>query len=898
VSTPILATKLYIPPSRPKVILRPRLIERLNGGLPVGRKLTLISAPAGFGKTTLVSEWVAGCGRPVAWLSLDAGDSDPARFLAYLVAALQTIFAGIGAEVLAALESPQPPPAEALLAALINEITAIPDNPSTDSGQRFILVLDDYHLVEAETVDLALTFLIERQPPQMHLVIATREDPPLPLARLRARGQMTELRAAELRFTPAEAAEFLNRAMGLSLSDGDVAALETRTEGWIAGLQLAALSMQGLPDAAGFIRSFTGSHHFVLDYLVEEVLGQQPSSIQAFLLRTAILDRLCGPLCDAVLGSAAASGQETLEHLERANLFIVPLDNERRWYRYHHLFADLLRQRLGQSLTAAEIAELHIRASQWCEDHALEVEAFHHAAAANDIERAERLIQGGRIPLHSLAAVTIVLGWLDSLPKTVLDARPWLWIRSAMSALNAGQITSVEEKLQAAEVALAAALRNADPDDQTCDLIGQIAAVRATLALARYQSEAMIIQSRRALEYLHPDNLPFRSRAFRALGYAHQLQGDRAAARQSYTEARSIKQASGNIHLTVSAITGLGNIQEAENQLYQAAESYRYALQLLSDQGPPNADQEYIGLARISYEWNDLEAAAQYGQQSLQLARQYDPAVDRYVICEVFLARVKLAQGNVAGAEAMLTQSEQSARQKGFTLRLSDIAAVQVLVLLRQGRLTAAAQLAPQYDLPLSQARVLIAQGDPAAALAVLEPFRQQAEARGWADEQLRAMALQAVAFHLKGARAQAAQALAAALALAEPGGFIRLFVDEGEPMRLAISDFRLLIDKQLCGHDRNLLGYVDRLLAAFGQPAAMPQSEIENPKSTMLEPLSQRELEILKLIAQGLSNRAIGERLFLALDTVKGHNRRIFDKLQVERRTEAIARARELGLL
>ena len=450
---PILATKLHIPPPRPGVVLRPRLIERLNEGLQ-GR-LILVSAAAGCGKTTLISEWLAGRGGvtpppAAAWLSLDAGDHDPARFWAYVIAALQTLAPGIGTEVLAALASPQPPPTAELLTVLLNEIAAMP--------QEFILILDDYHLVDAEPVDQALAFLLEHQPPQMHLVIATREDPRLPLARLRARGQMTELRAADLRFTPAEAAEFLNPVMGLNLSAGDIAALETRTEGWIAGLQLAAISMQGHPDTASFIKSFTGSHRFVLDYLVEEVLGRQPASVQAFLLRTSILERMCGPLCDAVLhGDAsqqptpAASGQETLEYLEHANLFVVPLDNERRWYRYHHLFAELLRQRLGQSLAPEAIAEYHLRAGQWFEDHGLELEAFQHATAANDVERAERILDGKGLPLYALGVVTAILNWLDSLPKTVMDARPWLWVRSATSELMAGRTSGVEEKLQAAE---------------------------------------------------------------------------------------------------------------------------------------------------------------------------------------------------------------------------------------------------------------------------------------------------------------------------------------------------------------------------------------------------------------------------------------------------------------
>src|SRR5665811_839631 len=388
-STPLLATKLYIPPPPPKVVLRRRLIERLNEGLH--GKLTLVSASAGFGKTTLVSEWVAGGERlepkvRVAWLSLDEGDNDPARFLNYLTAAVQTVAANIGEGVLGVLQSPQPPPTEAILTTLLNEIATIPDD--------FVLVLDDYHVVDSEPVDQALAFLLEHLPPPMHLVIVTREDPHLPLARLRARGQLTELRAADLRFTPSEAAEFLNRVMGLDLSAEDITALETRTEGWIAGLQLAALSMQGHQDTASFIKSFTGSHHFVLDYLLEEVLHQQSASIQTFLLRTSILGRLCGPLCDAVLLDPSVSGQETLEYLEHANLFIVPLDDERRWYRYHRLFVDLLRKRLNQGAASStgnevwSVPESHIRAAQWYEENGLELEAFHHAAAANDVERA------------------------------------------------------------------------------------------------------------------------------------------------------------------------------------------------------------------------------------------------------------------------------------------------------------------------------------------------------------------------------------------------------------------------------------------------------------------------------------------------------------------------------
>jgi LuxR family maltose regulon positive regulatory protein len=880
-STPILATKLYIPPIRPELVRRPRLIERLNEGLH--RKLTLISAPAGFGKTTLVSEWVASCERPTAWLSLDEGDNDLTRFLTYLVAALQTIAPIVGKGVLGVLQSPQPPPTESILTALLNDITTIPGN--------FVLILDDYHAIDAQPVDHALTFLLDHLSPQMHLVIATREDPQLPLARLRGRGQLTELRVADLRFTPSEAAGFLNQGMGLNLSSEDIAALETRTEGWIAGLQLAAISMQGHQDAASFITSFTGSHHFVMDYLVEEVLQQQPESIQTFLLHTSILDRLCGPLCDAVLLASDASGQETLEYLEHANLFLIPLDNERHWYRYHHLFADLLRQRLHQSSASSagdaesHVNEVHIRASIWYENHGLEIEAFHHAIAAYDVERAVRLIEGAGMPLHFRGGVAPVLNWLESLPRTVLDAWPSLWTAYASVLLVTGQGTRVEQTLQAAE----AALQGAEPDDKTRDLVGRIAAIRATVAAYQNQVETIITQSRRALEYLHPNNLAFRTSTVWKLGFAYHVQGDRAAASRAYAEVIAIGQASGNIIFTIAATIGLGSLQEAENQLYLAAQTYRRALQLFGDHPLPIACVAHLGLARIGYEWNDLDAAHQHGQQSLQLARQIE-YTDRFVACEVFLARLKLALGDVDGAGAILAEARQFERQHNFVLQMPEVAAAQVLTLLRQGNLAAAAHLAQTHELPLSQARVQLAQRDPSAALAALEPLRRQTEAKNWADERLKVMILQAVAHHAHGEKDKAVYLLADALALAEPGGFIRIFVDEGLPMAQLLSEAAA----------RGMMpDYIGKLLAVFeAEERTSKDNSFPPPAQPLVEPLSQRELEVLQLIAQGLSNHEISERLYLALSTVKGHNQRIFDKLQVQRRTEAIARARELGLL
>jgi len=904
-SAPLLATKLYIPPPRAQIVVRPRLRARLDETLD--RKLTLVSAPAGFGKTTLVSQWVhqnyKGGGiknkqdrtlhsSNVAWLSLDKGDSSPPRFLAYLVAALQTIAPQLGSGILVALQSPQPPPPEAVLTALLNEIAAIPDD--------FILVLDDYHLIDAPEVDAALAFLVEHLPPQMHLIIATRQDPQLPLSQLRARDELTELRAADLRFTFSEASEFLNRVMGLSLSAQEIEQLETRTEGWVVGLQLAALSMRGQSDTENFIQSFTGSHRFVLDYLMEQVLRQQPQAIQNFLLHTSILERFCGPLCDAVLNVRDGTGQETLAHLEHANLFLFPLDNERHWYRYHHLFVELLRQRVRQKFSALPIetngiAELHQRASAWYEQNNMLIEAFQHAAAADDVERAARLVDMERMPIHFPGAVNIILDWLNSLPKHVLDARPALWWRAAALSLVIGITTGVQEKLQAAEDGL----RGADLTDKTRNLIGRIATARATLALTHYDAETILVQSRRALEYLDTNNLADRTSAQWTQGIAYLFQGDRVAARNAMNKALALAQASARNFSLLLATTSLGTLQEIDNELDAAVETYRHALQLAGEPSLAFASDAQLGLARIFYEWNDLEAAQQHGAKGLELARQYDRVIDRYIICEAFLARLKLAQGDVAGASEILARAEQDARAKNFALRMPEIAAVQVSLLLKQGNLAAAAQLAQTYNLPMSQARVLLAKGDANAALAVLGPLRELATAKNWADERLKVMILQVVALALNQERESSIALLGDALALAEPGGFIRLFVDEGEPMRLLISDFQFSILKTL----PHLSAYLEKLLAAF--PSPQTKSEISNQKSKieirnskLVESLSERELEILQLIAQGYSNQEICERLFLALSTVKGHNRVIFDKLQVKNRTEAVARARALGLL
>ncbi|MCK0469849.1 tetratricopeptide repeat protein [Halalkalibacter sp. APA_J-10(15)] len=877
---PIISTKLSIPPIRSKIVARPRLLEQLNEGMH--HKLTIISAGAGFGKTTLVSQWLTSCEQPVTWLSLEEGDNDLARFLTYLFVALRKIEANIGEGVIGLLQSSQLPPIDSILGSLINDVSSVQSD--------FILVLDDYHMIDAHPIGHAIEFLLDHMPPQMHLVLTTREEPRLSIARLRARGQLTEVRTVDLRFTSYEAAEFLNRVMGLNLSAEEIALLESRTEGWIAGLQLAALSMQDHKDVSDFIQSFTGSHHFVLDYLVEEVLQQQPKYIQAFLLHTSILERLCGPLCDAVLGRKdeeriTSPGQEVLERLENANLFIIALDNERRWYRYHHLFVDVLR-RLRHSSIADEkrsMAQLHILASIWYEDNCFELEAFHHAVAANDVNRAAHLIEGGEIPLLFSGAVTPVQRWLDSLPMKELDVRPSLWVMYASALLSVGQMAGVEQKLVFAENAL----QGVEQDDKTLDLIGHIASIRATLAVSKHQTETILDESRRALEYLHPDNLPVRTATTWTMGYAYQLQGDRAAARKAYIEALSISQNIGHVIITIMTTLGLGSIHEGDNQLYEAAETYRHALKLAGDPAMPVACEAHLGLARIYYEWNDLDNAEKHGQRAVQLARQFENT-DRSVASEVFLARLKFVQGNDTSAMAILDKAEQLAWIHNFTYQIPEIVATRIQILLRQGQLDRSAQLVTKYEHSISQTRVHLAQGNAFSALTILESLLQQAEEKGWNDERMKLMALQALAYRAKGERDKAIQVLGEILAMAKPGGYIRMFIDEGLSME------SLLTEGAIQGM---MPDYTQKLKLAFEMERKIRQGG-DTPNHPLIEPLSERELQVLQLIAEGHSNLDISKILFLALDTVKGHNRRIYGKLQVQRRTEAVARAREYGLL
>jgi LuxR family maltose regulon positive regulatory protein len=924
-SIPILATKLFIPPPRPKIVLRLRLIERLNLGVCLDRTpgVTLISAPAGYGKTTLVGEWIAVCGLRVAWLSLDEGDNDLARFLVYLIAALQTLETEVGKGALGMLQGSQSPPTEAILTILLNDISTISDS--------FILVLDDYHVIDSKAVDQALTFLLEHLPPLMRLVIATREDPHLPLARLRARGQLTELRASDLRFTPAEAAEFLNQVMGFNLSAENIAALETRTEGWIAGLQLAALSMQSHPDTASFIQAFTGSHHFVLDYLLEEVLQQQSESVQTFLLRTSILNRLCGPLCDAVLLDTAGCGQAILEYLERANLFIVPQDNERRWYRYHHLFGDILRQRLGQRLPPAQIAEQHLRASLWYEKNGDEAEAFQHALAAGDFGRAAGLAESAWQGMDNRFQTAAWLGWVKKLPENEVRIRPVLGTQMAQSFTDAGEPEASEACLQDAERCLNGSSGEMIVVDeaQFGSLPAVIAMTRAYNAQVQGNLSATVKYAELALQLIPEGDLFRRAQATITLEVTHWARGDLESARSALVDWMNSMQKAGNFVFVVAGAFALADILVAQGRLREAAKTYQQSLKLASKHGQDAQHitaHHYLGLALLQHEMGEDAAAAEHLQKAREMGEQ-TTLVDWSYRWHLAQARLKESAGDL---EAVLAQLDE-ARRVYVKTSIPDtrpIEALKAKVYLKQGRLALAEDWARARGLSaddeisylgefehLTLVRVLMAEcqirqdrrslAQAMQATGLLERLLKAAEAQSRSGSVIEILVVQALAHQAQGNLLLALASLERALALAEPEGYVRLFVDEGEPMRLLIVDFRLQIEKQRGNPDHNLIGYTDKLLAAFSPPmlelrstTESQKSKISNQQSTMVEPLSERELEVLRLVARGLTNNEISQRLVLALSTVKGHNLRIFGKLQARNRSEAVTRARELGLL
>lgn len=914
---PVLATKLYAPPARQEIVPRPRLLDRLEEG---GRgQLTLVSAPAGFGKTTLVSTWLAESDRPGAWLSLDEGDSDLARFLTYLVAALQTVRPGLGDEVVRALQSPQPPPADAVLAGLLNELAAV--------ERAFILVLDDYHAIDAPTVDEALGFLVEHLPPPMHLVVATREDPPLPLPRLRARGQLTELRAADLRFTPPEAARFLNEVMGLDLSAEDVAALEARTEGWIAGLQLAALSMRGRADKARFIASFTGSHRFVMDYLVEEVLDRQPEAIQTFLLQTSILERLSGALCDAVVAASAPTGQETLEDLVRAGLFVIPLDDERRWYRYHHLFANLLRQRLHERLAtkagAVSVAELHLRASTWFEAQGSEPEAIRYALAAEDFERAAGLIEMAAHALRMGRQETTMLGWLEALPDDLIRTRPLLCAEYVWALFSTGGVEAAEVRLGDAErwvhavtdpearrAAVAAGMVVVN-EEEFQSLPMRLAIYRAVRAQTQGDVSGTAEHAQRALDLSSEDDIVARGAAAALLGIASWMSGDLETAHRSFATGMAHLKRHGSLSDAIGGTFLLAAIRVVQGRLSDAVKTYEEALRLAEQQEEPvlpGTAGLHVGLSEIAFERGDRDAAMQHLLRSKALGERAELPEHRYR-GRLAEAQLEEAQGNPRGALDLLDEAERL----HLTFPLPDtcsIAALKARVWIRQGRLRKAQAWAHEQGLSAQDqlsfprefeyatlVRLLIAQYErDGSALAIQEAtdlaerLLRAAEAGGRTGRVIEILVLKALAHQTQGDITGALAALERALVLAEPEGYVQVFVGEGKPLQ------RLLRRVAPDGHARS---YARRLLSILGErnPSASNPAH-DGGAAELVQPLTAREVEIVRLIATGMTNQEIADHLFISLATVKRHIANAYGKMDVRHRTEAVVRARELGLL
>jgi LuxR family maltose regulon positive regulatory protein len=898
-AAPLLKTKLHIPPVRPELVPRARLMGRLSAGPEC--KLTVVSAPAGFGKTTLLSEWALS-NQPetrFAWLALDEGDNDIARFLAYFIAALQTVDPTIGQASLSILHSPQAPPVEAVLTPLINEIA--------DIQGHLVLVLDDYHLIEADSIHTAVSFLLDHLPSQVQLVIATRSDPPLPLARLRARGQLTELRQTDLRFTLDEVNELLNHIMQIELSADNVAALTSRTEGWVAGLQMAILALQArlaqarTQDVAAFVQAFTGSNRYVLDYLAEEVFQRQPEHIQAFLLQTSLLDRLTGPLCDAV--TAQANSQSTLEQLERANLFIIPLDDERCWYRYHRLFADLLRKRLYQAHPDMA-STLHRRASDWYEQNGYLAEAIDHALSAPDFERAAGLAeQVAETTLASSETITF-LGWVDKLPDSLVRARPTLCLFHAWALLIGGRPPdSVEARLK---------MIDASADS----MAAKVATLRAYIALFQGQVARAAELARQALQQLPESELFMRINTAWLLGNTYVLTGDFDSGKQAFDELAHLSLQAGNLVIAVGAVCHLAEVYIRQAQLYKAQSLYERALEIAVDaQGRrlPIAEEALIGLGELRREWNELEVASRCTLEGIELARRWRwPAA---IVGYITLARIRYAQGDAEEANSLMEEARHLAVQYKAT-DMDDLAVAMYYAQLQaaQGDLEAAGRWAKERGLDqaidpteldrrddyvsfhirkyeyLVLARILIAQGRPDKVLPFLEALLARMEQQGRTRLIIETMLLKALALQAQGDTAQALIALERALSLAEPGGFVRIFVDEGPPMA------RLLHEVAARGVAPE---YVARLMAAFPQLES-PMHHTPKPadQSQIIEPLSERELEVLRLLAAGLSNPEIAQKLYVAVSTVRSHTKSIYSKLNAHSRWEAVQQARELSLL
>jgi LuxR family maltose regulon positive regulatory protein len=858
-----------------------------------GCKLTLVSAPAGFGKSTLVSAWIQhNKSSSFAWLSLDDGDNDQKRFSRYFIAALQSIIKDLGAEVLNSLQSQKDLKVEAVLTILLNEISDFPDD--------LTLILDDYHLIDSPEIDQIISFLLEGLPENMGFVIITRVDPNLPLSRMRSLGEMVEIRARDLRFTLDETNHFLNQTIGLDLSAEDVLALETRTEGWIVGLQMAALSMKGRSDPSEFISTFTGSNRFILDYLVEEVLNRQPDDIQDFLLRTSILERMTPTLCDAVLDRD--DSQEILNKLEQSNLFLIALDDERVWYRYHQLFADLLRDRLKGSKPELEIT-LQARASKWFKGDGAIIEAINYALASNDVEQVAHLVAGNILVLMEHGELRTLGRQLDGLPGEELKSQPWLGVARAWVSAFSNQLDEVEPLLEGVESLIA-------KDKQTADnrpIAGYVAAARVQVASVRGQFEGAIEYALEALDKIPADDLMARSWVSVALALNHSRNGNIKAADQALAEALSASRATGDSHVAVLTLCTLAVVRRERGLLHSAEEILQEALGLTRTYANrvgrllPVGGYAHITLATVLYEWNDLEAALSQAQQGIELSQQWrEPEL--LVGTYLHLARILSAIGDEEGMYDAIHQGLQiaSGLSPWYVDRWAPVAA---LLRLRQGDIKGADRWASKLSglsadseakaltgsASLVMARIQIAQGNPDGAQRLLTKPFEDALAGGFTGHMIEVLIVQALAFQEGAELDQALIILERALSLAEPEGYTRVFLDEGPPMA------QLLRGALARGIT---VGYANKLLTALEEELRDKRRTISSPASDLVEPLSQRESEVLDFLSTHLSSTEIAQELFISVNTVRSHIKSVYSKLNVHGRNDAIQRARELGLL
>ncbi|MEL7333798.1 MAG: LuxR C-terminal-related transcriptional regulator [Cyanobacteria bacterium J06560_2] len=911
---PLLETKLYHPKWSAKRVSRPRLI----GQMQPPRKLTLVCAPAGFGKTTLLAEWIATVPTgDVAWVSLDQSDNNPATFWTYLITALKNVQPDFGARSLSLAQSSQPPAIESILMILLNELTAIEAD--------IVLVLDDYHVIETQTIHHGIGFLLSHLPPQVHLIISSRADPPLSLARLRSHGELTELRVRDLRFTPDEAAAFLNQGMGLEIRPEDVSALEQRTEGWIAGLQLAALSLQGRENVSDFVAAFSGDDRYIVDYLLEEVLQRQPEHVRRFLLQTAILERLSGSLCEAVCSEAVCSeaigrndGQSMLETLERGNLFIIPLDNKRQWYRYHHLFADVL-QAHALKECPEQIPSRHRQASEWYEQNGLFSDAIRHALAAKAFERAAGLIEQVWPAMRNRQQETTVLGWLKAIPEPLVRARPILSAVYALSLLNTGQPDGVEFHLRNAEQTLAKAegLITNPEAEQYRFLPASIANARAFCAQSRGDFIGAIAYAEQALALLPAGDNNERGVTAAFLGLAYWTSGDVAAAYQSFSEALAIFQKLGNIQILVSAALGLANMGLAQGRLQATVKTCEQILQIAEQLAAKQPGlvfrglaDVYLGLSEIRYEQGDLAAAGQLLQKGEALLEQGSVAGVNYLWWLV-KAQLTAAKGDLDTALKQLQEAAQLYRRRSPIPNVRPVEALKVRWWVQQGRLADALGWMQGWGLSvdnepeylreyehLTLARVLIAQhrSDPEErihrVMGLLTRLLAAAEAKERVGSIIKIRVVLALAHEAQGDLPAAIASIERALTLAEPEDYVRIFTECGNPMARLLQAAR----------SRDITPiYTTRLLAildTWGQQNKESSLPSSSTPQQLIEPLSQRELDVLRLLNTELSGPEIARELVVALSTVRTHTKRIYSKLNVTNRRAAVKRATELELI